>query len=466
MLRFENYEGLFRGRNIIWQNRWGYACLGMDRLCPIQVVLCVDDSRTQDAIEERTNIRFLCLDTKSGRRIVEAPFDAIVPTFRAEIMELLAQDPKKTWSFVCPAVSQSLVSFAAELGCEFFCPSPDLGHWLNDKANFLAALDTLGLPRLRGRWTCLRASSYAELSSEMGSGFVAQIARGTAGSGTAFICSEQDYSTACSRLGEKPAWIAPDLGLLSLNINALATEGGIAVAYPSVQLDGLRMLGCRRGMYCGNDYAATADLGFNTWAPVVEHTERIGRWLLSLGFRGLYGLDFVLDSSSGLAYAVDLNPRWQGSTVLLTQAECKAGRLPLAIAEMAYRMGILEAAEIVRHRDGFLEPIAASHMCLRSRLTGWSEVRGDLLNGIYSLAPGEGFRRCALYLEELEPRPEILVNGAVPRRGALMGPGASVVRASAERALMDVSAMKPFQWSESAARMLYSLLELTPVEDA
>src|SRR5690348_12024161 len=122
MLRFENYDGLFRGRNIIWQNRFGYSCLGLDRLCPIRTVLCMDDSSVNDVIEERRGIRFLGLDQKSGRRVVEAAFDAIIPSFRAEIMTALEQDPEKSWSLVCPAVSRSLVSFAAEVGREAICP--------------------------------------------------------------------------------------------------------------------------------------------------------------------------------------------------------------------------------------------------------------------------------------------------------------------------------------------------------
>lgn len=465
MLQWRSYQDLFRHQNILWQHRWGYACLGLDRLCPLRIVTCVDDSRTHDLIEQRRAIRFFCLDSTTGRRTEGrgSALDEILPAFREQIESALSQYSDAPWVLVCPSPCRSLAAFAAETGRESVSTPPVLGHWLNDKANFLAALSAIGLPRLPGRWIRLSDTRYSELSSEIGSRFVAQLARGISGSGTTFIGSQEEFAHASARCGDTPVWVAPDLGDLSLNINAVAMESGVAVGYPSVQLAGLPMLCCRRGMYCGNDYAATADLPVATWTRVVEQTERVGWWLASLGFRGLFGLDFVLDPSSGQASAVDLNPRWQGSTGLLTQAEYKAGRLPLTVAELAYQLKLLSEAEILRHKDGFLQPVKASHISLRCGAPGWSRVAGDLPPGVYSLSTG-AFLRTGLDLEDLGTPDELLVTGGVPRRGAWMSEKAHVLRASAERPVMDVHRVRPLPWGEAAAHWLYQALDLRPVK--
>jgi hypothetical protein len=107
----------------------------------------------------------------------------------------------------------------------------------------------------------------------------------------------------------------------------------------------------------------------------VEQTAAIGRWIASLGFRGLFGPDFVLDTYSSKAYAVDLNPlaRFYGP---LTMAELKAGRPPLAVADSARRMGLLSDAEVLRCKDEFLRPVLALHISLHCRASGWSLVTG------------------------------------------------------------------------------------------
>jgi hypothetical protein len=459
---------LFQSMRIVWQCRAGHYCLGLSPICPITMVLCVDDSTTHDLIEQQEGIRFLSLEKKTGRHDAgrDSALNEIVPCYREELEQALRAEAGGRLVLVATVPSRALDEFAAGAGCELISNRADLQSWLNDKTNLLAALPELGLPRLRGRWTRLNEMRYAELASETGASFVAQLARGTSGSGTAFIESESDYAAAGARFGDALVWIAPDVGDLSVNINAMAMEGGVAVSCPSVQLVGLPMLSAQRGMYCGNDYVATSDLPGDTVAGVVEQTERIGGWLASLGFRGLFGLDFVLDTGTSRAYAVDLNPRWQGSTAPLTLAEYREGRLPLAVAELGFRLGRLSEAEILRHKDEFLRPVAASHISLRCPAAGWAQVTGALSPGVYSLAGGPRFARAGLRLNDLQASDEILVTGGVPRRGTWMAPRSHIVRVTSQRQVMDIARLQPVPWARHAAAALYEALALAPVEES
>jgi hypothetical protein len=457
------YRDLFDSRRIVWLCRAGHYSAGMTPLCPIGIVACMDDSPTHDLIQERDGVRFFSLEKTRGRMRDDSTLNEVVPCVREELEAALGEESGDRWVFAAASPSRSLADFASETGYALFANPPELTAWLNDKVNVLAALDDLGLPRIRGRWGRLTEMRYLETASEMGTSFVVQLARGTAGSGTAFIGSEQDHAAAGARFGVAPVWVTPDLGDLSVNINAIAMEDGVVVSCPSVQLAGLSMLCSQRGMYCGNDFVAARDLPAATVGDVVEQTASIGRWLASLGFRGLYGLDFVLDTSSSKAYAVDLNPRWQGSTAPLTLAEYKAGRLPLAVADMAWRMGALGETEVLCLQDEFIRPVRASHISLRCRASGWSEVAGNLRPGVYSR--DLAFVRPGLRLNDLERPDEILVTGGVPRPGARMGPKAHALRVASEQQVMDVGRLRPLPWSEAAARILYQALALKPVEE-
>jgi hypothetical protein len=424
----------------------------------------MDDSSVHDLVEQREGVRFFSFDKETGRRRQEgdSALNDALPRFRNEMENALRQASGSRRVLVAAVASQSAAAFAAETGCELISNPPELAAWLNDKTNFLNGLGELGLPRVPGRWTRPSQTRYAEVAAELGSSFVAQLAHGSSGSGTAVIQSEEDYQATGVRWGDALVWIAPDLGRLSVNINALALESGIAVSYPSVQLEGWSALNAGRGMYCGNDYVATAGLPTGTVCDVVEQATKIGRWIASFGFRGLFGLDFVLDTSSSKAYAVDLNPRWQGSTAPLTLAEYKAGRLPLVVAGLARGMGLMSEVEVLRHQDEFLQPVLASHMSLRCPATGWSRVTGNLQPGVYSFSRGLNLERPGLRLNDLAQPNEILVTGGVPRQGAWMAPTAHALRVSSEQQVMDVSRLRPLQWSRTVTEMLYAELALTP----
>jgi hypothetical protein len=460
-------QDLFRPVWLAWLGRAGHYSLGLLPFCPIGMVLCVEDSSADDIIAREYQVRIFSLERSSGRRTVDhgTAADGIVPFYREQInRELRQASGRRVITGAFP--SRSLEDLSTEMGCETISNPSHLTAWLNDKRNLQNALRELSLPLIRGRWTDLMSARYAGFAAEMGSSLVLQIAQGAAGSGTIFARSEDEFEAAAKRFAGHPVWVTPDLGELSVNINALALEAGVVVSCPSIQLEGLAVASASRGTYCGNDYVAAAHLSPSIVGNLMEQTSTVGRWLTTLGYRGLFGLDFVIEQSTQCAYAVDLNPRWQGSTALLTMAEHKAGRLPLAVADLACALGLMSATEIVRRRDEFLEPVRASHLALRCPAAGWVRVAGDLRPGIYSLAGEDGmdgFVRPGLRLDDLQLAGELLVGGGVPRTGTLLAPKTNVLRFCSEDQMVD-SRFHTLERTRAAAERLYCGLELAPVE--
>jgi hypothetical protein len=464
MPTLSHYRDLFHPWRIAWQCRAGHYSAALTPYCPIDIVACMDDSPVHDLLWEQEGTRFLTIEKSRGRLGDDFAMNEVLPLVRAELVDAMARESPGCWVLAAASPSQSLVDFALETGQRLISNPPELAAWINDKVHFLEALSELGLPKIPGRWVHLDQTRYSELASEIGSRFVLQLARGVSGSGTAFVASETDYIAAGARFASGLARAAPDLGDLSVNVNAVALKGGVIVSCPSVQLPGLAMLGSERGMYCGNDFTAARDLPAGIVSDIVEQTAKIGAWIASLGFRGLFGLDFVLDCSNSMAYAVDLNPRWQGSTTPLALAEAKAGRLPLAVADLALRMGVLPESEILAKQDEFLQPVNAAHLSLRCDAPGWQEVTRELRPGVYT--EDVNFKRSGLRLIDVQAPDELLVTGGVPRLGARMGPKSHVLRVATERQAMDLGSLRPLPWSEAAAKLLYEALALKPIKQA
>jgi hypothetical protein len=150
MAAWDSFRRLFHPRRVLWQNRSGFYCMGLEQFCPISVVACLDDSREYDLIERRTGIRFCCLERHTGRRTRpdESAIEEILPRLGRQIGRLLEEPGRDHWAIVCPLPCQTLSAFAASSGYESACHPSELGNWLSHKVNFFSGLERLDLPRM------------------------------------------------------------------------------------------------------------------------------------------------------------------------------------------------------------------------------------------------------------------------------------------------------------------------------
>jgi hypothetical protein len=233
------------------------------------------------------------------------------------------------------------------------------------------------------------------------------------------------------------------------------------VGYPSVQLVGLGLVGARPfSGYCGNDFTSTAGLPSGIVSEAQEQAERIGRWLAAQGFRGLFGIDFVVDADRGDLWAVDLNPRWQGSTALETQAALQVGRVPLAAAELAYVTGAIGESEIVSMIDDFRAPLEGAQLFLHHVGAGEVVIEPRVRPGVYAAADRVEFRRAGLDLSACHSGEEWLVCGGVVRPGTRITPGARPARIVSRGAMVDPETLEPLPWARRAVGAVYQMFGL------
>ncbi len=458
---------LFHPLRILWQAFSGYYCVGLARSLPLGVVIGTDYGQEYPMIEGQTGIRLLGLESLTGERREPdvGSLERAVPEMRKEILTAVRGNGDGPWAFLCPLPCTALPALAQELGCRCLSPDAKLGGWLNDKSNFLGAVGELGLPRLAGQWLRLRERSYGELQRTFGRRFVVQRTVGAAGSGTTFVRSERDLGAAADKAGDEAVWVAPEIEGPSLNINGVVLERNVLAGCVSVQLVGLEILSAKPGMYCGNDFISAGEMDKAVLADVREQTLRIGNWLSRLGFRGLFGLDFQIDPADGRCHAVDLNPRWQGSTTLSTQAEALLGRLPLAVAEIAWKLGVLGEDELVRGADAFWAPLEASQMVLRFDSPQWGVVEGEVDPGVYSISPAGQFLRPGIRLDDLAAEGELLVTGAVPCRGYRVEAGGQLMRLYSKRPVLHPATGCVADWAGAVTAAMRDALALRPLQD-
>lgn len=451
---------------VLWQAYYSSYCLGLCEAVPVHTVLAADEGLDTDEISRREGIEFLtCQRAKKIRaRFADRALEDLAAHYESELVERLADDSGAGWMAWSPGPAEALAHLCARSGAACHVVPWSRYTWFGSKANLREALARLGLPRLTGRWVEPESARYTELAREFGACFVMQMEHGADGSGTAIVENAGQFAEAARRFFGASVWVGPYAGPLSLNVNAVATSAGVAVSYPSVQLVGHPELRGSRAGHCGNDFTATADLPRSIPESIRRQTGAIGEWMAGLGYRGLFGLDYVVDERTAEAMIVDLNPRIQGSTSLEAQASQRAGRIPLIAVEAARQARIPDEAEIWRMADDFFEPLEGAQCFLKAPPQGNWLVARDLPPGVY----GEdlAFKRPALRLADLRALEEVLLNGHNPRQGEVLEGSARLLRVCSLRRMLNSSNGGLEDWVLRVAARADEAVGLTPIISA
>ncbi|WP_406199799.1 ATP-grasp domain-containing protein [Kitasatospora sp. NBC_01560] len=295
---------------------------------------------------------------------------------------------------------------------------------LVDKTAMREWFDHLGVPTPASTVVSGRPD-HRVLGRRFGAVYVAQTPRGSGGNGTHLV---RDAAEAAALPAHERWLVSEYVGDTALNVHGFVGPDGLPqVLNPSLQLIGVEGTGCRFGQYAGCDFEAPERLSPPALRRCLEATERIGWGLAGLGYRGLFGADFVLRGDQ--AFALEINCRVQGSSWLLGEIELERadGRLPSLLRHVLGRHGVPTL--------GKPGPDPAQGVQLTVRHTG-AAVRAERAPqaGAYALRDGALVRRGdAAGLLECGPDETVLVN--LPPAGALLHPGAVLARLVTRRSL-------------------------------
>jgi hypothetical protein len=125
---------------------------------------------------------------------------------------------------------------------------------------------------------------------------------------------------------------------VSINIHAVVyASGNVSLHPPSFQILGDPLLTNWRFGYCGNDFGAVRNLDAEVLIESEIIVRAVGKWLCKWGYLGVFGVDLLIHD--GIVYFVELNARFQGSSVLADQLDQQMGRPGVFAMHLAAFLG-------------------------------------------------------------------------------------------------------------------------------
>ena len=175
---------------------------------------------------------------------------------------------------------------------------------------------------------CVRDTDIDQVGRMLDTGrLVGRTTRSASGSGVFLVKEKDDFIKRMPPHRDEFLTISPFLSdALPLNVNACVyPDGSVRLFGVSMQLIGIQKLTHRTFGFCGNDFAATSSLAVSDLRALEDASLRVGMCLARIGYRGVFGIDFLL-AAAGL-YVAEVNPRFQASTALCSQI-CQTLEIP------------------------------------------------------------------------------------------------------------------------------------------
>lgn len=221
--------------------------------------------------------------------------------------------------------------------------------------------------------------SYNDLNNDLGAEIVVQIDRAHTGMGTFFVRNENEWNKLQRNLAGNIVKLSRLIKGTPYTINGCVTKKGVFVAGLQYQITGIAELTNGEGSTVGNDFSFANELQPQIKQSIFNMVKVIGEIMQNDGFRGLFGIDIVLQDNVN-PILIEINARQTANIALQTRLELKADITPLALINLAEFLNIA----IEENPPLEIRPLEGSQVFLRAKTDNFV-VNHSLKSGIYRL---------------------------------------------------------------------------------
>ncbi len=324
-------------------------------------------------------------------------------------------------------MTEGLVDDLNHLNIPFIGNSPYLCNDVKYKSNFRNLLKDLGIKTAKStiyKKEIFFGKSFSELFSEFNGSFVIQ--RGdkeTGGNeGTFFIHDESDFSSCISGLNKSGDFeelvVTEFIEGYSTSMLGCITKKGVLSGPLQLQfvdvpesLQGVP----KNGIFFGND------LEFTNWSPDTEEDakrviELVGGHLEKLGYKGVFGVDFLYDKNKKEIFAIECNPRFTGSLLLHSLSMIHKKIPPLEFFHLASHLDIDVEFDFVEVNRNLKQHSGFSHVSFSPKEI--TALRLPIVAGIYNYMKEIDslmYKGPGITLKDLKDKNDFLIVDTVPQ---------------------------------------------------
>ncbi len=293
-------------------------------------VVCLYDDLLLKEFEDR-GVGVFCLEREIGEKIKAFPKNTGHLLSHPEVVRFIKDQTEKVNKRLGKEERPAIVYFKPSLKIDLMVQKMDwqlvgnsspLNKYWEDKLNFYPAGEDLGLPVLKGEVIKYKSDLFKSLAERYSLPFITQSSFGWAGKSSYLIKDKKDWEDLKEKKG-LAFKVSPFVEGQTLINNVCVLRGGEVLASPlAYQLTNIKPFANRPLSTCGREWKEGISEKINQRA--LEITKSLGKEMFKKGYKGYFGLDFILDES-GKLHLLECNPRLTASFVFYHFLEKEAG---------------------------------------------------------------------------------------------------------------------------------------------
>ncbi|MDD3487616.1 MAG: hypothetical protein PHF35_04570 [Candidatus Moranbacteria bacterium] len=429
----------------------------------IKVTFLDNSERGSRSIENyRTYASLTPSDLLSSKRIIK-----YLDSFSKRPILLFNQMPKR------------LESVLQNLECKGYTMVSS-GHRMfskyENKINFQKLLDRLKIDSLGYAFLNGKELSYKKAVKKVGKEFVIQISDEAFQGGTFFVRSREDFEKIKNNSAVKKA-IANNFHLkvsrladreASPSMTVCVTNFGIVNTGLQKQIIDAREVtnSERSGVFCGHDWTSSI-FTRKIEREASQIAKKIGKYFKEKeNFRGIFGIDFILERKTNRLYPIEANVRLLGSFPILSMVQYSARQPLIQGIQILESLGNSDYILDTEALNSLLaKPKIGAHLNLYSKHPGFSVISGNIRPGIYKInqkTETVSFLREGIFFEDLKRDNEILVTSGVPKKGQVYGKNKNLCKIVSRNTFLDKNG-ELNKFSKTMINYIYKKLDLKSV---
>ena len=415
--------------------------VGLIDVVNVDLLLCCEGGDALEDVAEASGARVWCLENELGRRR-RWRNSHVEHLARTSIADLLGST-----CIVPYAAATSLLSL--EPATRIIAITPALKAIIDDKFLIRQMLAKAGVAVPTTVDLLLETGEFDRLARLLGCPFVVQPRTGSAGEGVVLVSNSEELAN-CTDPSRVPAMASSLEAMMTVNAHGVVLQDSVRVFPPTLQITGIAEFSASWGAYCGNDGFYDHRVDPDLQRTVRNSVTRLGHFLRSLGYRGVFGVDLAVGAAPDEVRVLEVNPRFQGSTWLVDRALTRAGLQSIASTHLdAFEADV---SDVTQRRDpvgvsleeGFVLLRASDQVRLSCSLDGGYKLVGD--NGAQTLVSAAAGRSYDLELR------------GSPSPGVVVEAGGTIARAVSRRSLTISTGRELSAHGAAVVQAAYSLI--------
>lgn len=300
--------------------------IGLEKLLPNYHVVCLDEHPLVDYLR-KGGVSVFCLERELKQKNSLRRNSGVVldHPLTLDFIQKKSRDEKPNILFFKPQKKIELT--AQKFGFNLVGNNFSVSHLFEDKTLFYRKCFEENISVPRGEIIKLGEANFEVLKKKYETPLVVQFGRGWAGNTTSFIKTQEELEFLKSKYAAFFVKINQYIDGITVLNNAVILGDDVLVSSPAIQIQPEGEISSLPGATGGRQWPA--EISKEQEDKIFDITTRVGLLMGKSGFKGFFGLDFLIEKNSGEVYLSENNARLTASASFYTQLEIKNGVFPL-----------------------------------------------------------------------------------------------------------------------------------------